>query len=469
MSRRDALKAALSVAGAAACAWPRQGVAQAAQPSATRPTPPWPTGKPTLWHNWSGLQTCQPSGRLMPGTPAELATWLRSSSGPLRCVGSGHSFTGLVPTSGTLISLDRLSGVVHHDASRQQVTVRAGTRLAVLNSQLSALGLALHNLPDINVQTLAGALSTATHGTGARLPALHHHLTGLRLMTVQGELIHCSRDTHPELFAAARVSLGALGVITEFDLSVRPQYHLRKRVWTQPTEHLLEQADTLAGRHRNFEFYVLPHTGMAAGITHDEVAPGTPIPRHDADEEALMDLKRLRDHLSGWPGLRRWLATRLIGEGEQEVAQDMGWKLLSSVRNTRFNETEFHVPRAQGLACLRQILQALEKRPDVFFPLEFRYVLGDDAWLSPFQGRDSCSIAVHAMVGEEHRYLIEALGPIFRRHGGRPHWGKLHDLPGAELATHYPRWKDFQALRATLDPQGRLLNPYLKQWFGARA
>ncbi|HET6789086.1 MAG TPA: D-arabinono-1,4-lactone oxidase, partial [Aquabacterium sp.] len=139
-----------------------------------------------------------------------------------------------------------------------------------------------------------------------------------------------------------------------------------------------------------------------------------------------------------------------------------------SVRNTRFNETEFHVPRAQGLACLRQILQALERRPDVFFPLEFRYVLGDDAWLSPFQGRDSCSIAVHAMVGEEHRYLIEALGPIFRRHGGRPHWGKLHDLPGAELATHYPRWKDFQALRSTLDPQGRLLNPYLKQWFGAR-
>lgn len=469
MSRRQALKAALGVAGAATtAAWPRQGLAQHAPPSSATSASA-SLGKSTPWRNWSGLQSCQPSGRLMPGTAAELATWLRGSSGPLRCVGSGHSFTGLVPTSGTLVSLDRLSGVAHHDTTRQQVTVRAGTRLAVLNSQLSDLGLALHNLPDINVQTLAGALSTATHGTGARLPALHHHLTGLRLMTVRGDLIHCSRDTRPELFAAARVSLGALGVITEFDLSVRPQYHLRKRVWTQPTDQLIEHADTLANQHRNFEFYVLPHTGMAAGITHDEVAPGTSTPRHDADEQALRDLQRLRDHLSGWPGLRRWLASRLIGEGEQEVAQDMGWKLLSSVRNTRFNETEFHVPRAQGLACLRKIVQALEKRPEVFFPLEFRYVQGDDAWLSPFQGRDSCSIAVHAMAGEEHRYLIDELGPIFRQHGGRPHWGKLHDLRSAELAVHYPRWKDFQDLRATLDPHGRLLNPYLAPWFGGRA
>lgn len=422
------------------------------------------------WQNWSGIERCTPTATWSPSSVQELADGLRrQSSGVLRCVGAGHSFTGLVPTSGTLLSLDRLSGLVRHDVARQQVTVRAGTRLAVLNRELAALGLALHNLPDINVQTLGGAFATGTHGTGIKFTALHDHIIGLRLTSLRGEVIHCSAQDRPELFAAAKVSLGALGVLTEVDLSVRTQYYLRKRVWTQSTDSLIEAAPQLAMQHRNFEFYVLPHIGMSAGITHDEVPGGLITRRNDKDEESLLDLKRLRDALSGWPRARSWLAKQFIGEGEQEVVVDLGWKLLSTVRNTRFNETEFHVPREKGLACLREVLQTLERRPEVFFPLEFRFVKADKAWLSPFHEQDSCSIAVHALGGEEYRYLMTELGPIFRRHGGRPHWGKLHDLRADELARLYPRWADFQGLRASLDPQGRLLNPYLRHLFGVRA
>lgn len=419
--------------------------------------------KPRRWRNWSGIQSCTPANIISPDNDQALAQWLRSSTGELRCVGSGHSFTGMVPTPGTLLSLDRLTGIVRHDSATGQVTVRAGTRLAMLNRELATLGLALHNLPDINVQTLAGAFATGTHGTGIQLSALHAHLTGLRLLTPQGELIQCSREVRPDLFAAARVSLGALGVVTEVDLSVRPEYMLRKRVWTQSTDSLIEQAPALARQHRNFEFYVLPHTGMSAGISHDEVTASTPVQHLDKDDDALQHLKILRDTLSHWPSVRRWMAARFIGQGEHEVAVDQSWKLLSTVRNTRFNETEFHLPMEQAFTCLKQVIQCLERRPEVFFPIEFRFVKSDDAWLSPFYQRNSCSIAVHTLGNENYEYLLSEIGPILRKFGGRPHWGKLHNLRNKDLEELYPMWRSFKEVRAAIDPQGRMLNQHLRQ------
>jgi FAD/FMN-containing dehydrogenase len=180
----------------------------------------------------------------------------------------------------------------------------------------------------------------------------------------------------------------------------------------------------------------------------------------------LRDLKRLRDWFGRWPSLRRWVAQKAIDPTMTEEATDWSWKLLSTQRPTRFNESECHVPREQGVACLREVLATLEKRDDVFFPIEFRFIAGDDAWLSPFHGRDSCSIAVHAAHDEPWDYLVKEIGPVFRRHAGRPHWGKLHDRTAGELRALYPRWNDFQQVRRELDPNGRMLNPYLKQLFG---
>ncbi len=429
-----------------------------------------PAPAPAPWRNWSGLQQCQPQRFFVPADEAELAQALRSAPAQQRwrCVGAGHSFTPLVPTDDWLVSLDRLSGVAP-GAAAQTARVQGGTRLAVLSRQLDALGWALPNLPDVDVQSWAGAISTATHGTGRNLPALHAQVQALRLVTARGDILECSATRNPELLAAAKVSLGSLGVIAEAQVAVVPAYNLHRRVWLEPAPQLLERAPQLAQQHRNFEFYYLPFTGYAAAITHDIDDSGQVLDAHAADEDVLRDLRLLRDWLGFAPGLRRKVAGWLIDPQQTEEARNRAWKLLSTQRPTRFNETEYHLPREAGVACVKEVIAALEQRNDVFFPLEFRFVAADDAWLSPFYQRESCSIAVHAAAGEAHAYLLSEIGPIFRRHGGRPHWGKLHDLGAAQLALLYPRFQDFVQLRRELDPQGRFLNPHLRQLFGEKA
>jgi FAD-linked oxidoreductase len=418
------------------------------------------------WSNWSGIERCQPRQWPMPASVDELAVLLKSAPGPVRCVGAGHSFSALVPTPGTLLSIDRLSGLLSVDRAAGTATFGAGSRIAVASRLLDEAGLALMNQPDIDTQSLAGALATATHGTGQRLGAMHKELVALKLLTPAGELLTCSPTQRPDLFAAAQVSLGSLGVVTEVTLKVRPRHFLRRRVWLAPNEELFARAEALAAQHLHFELYLLPFTGYGAAIAHDEAPVGKPVRPPSQDEDVLGDLKQLRDWLGHFPSLRRWVAGKAIASTKSEDAIDVSYELLSSVRPTRFNESECHLPREQGVACLREVLARLERRNDVFFPIEFRFVKGDDAWLSPFHGRDSCSIAVHALHGEPYDYLLRDVGAVFRRHGGRPHWGKLHDLSPAELASRYPRWKDFLAVRAELDPRGRLLTPYMARLFG---
>ncbi|PVY57761.1 FAD-linked oxidoreductase [Simplicispira sp. 125] len=426
---------------------------------------------PARWQNWSGIQQCQPQRFLVPRDEAVLAQALREApNGPVRCVGAGHSFTALVPTDQWLVSLDQLSGVSEMAPGKDTVLVQGGTRLAMASRLLDAAGLALRNLPDVDVQSYAGAISTATHGTGMQLPALHADVLGLRLVTARGEVIECNAQQRPDLLAAARVSLGSLGVITQARVRVVPAYSLHRRVWLEPAMQLLERAPELARKHRNFEFYYLPFTGYAAGIAHDIDTSGQVLMPHAADEDVLRDLRRLRDWLGHFPALRRKVAGWAIDPDQKEEAKNRAWRLLATQRPTRFNETEYHVPQEVGVACAKEVIAALEKRNGVYFPMEFRFVAADEAaWLSPFYQRASCSIAVHAAVGEPYDYLVSEIGPLFRKYQGRPHWGKLHDLGAAQLAALYPRWDDFLALRRELDPQGRFLNAHLRKLFGETA
>lgn len=416
----------------------------------------------TVWRNWSGIVECKPQSIATPGTEAEILQLLQNAK-QLRCSGSGHSFTPLVASDVQLVSLDRLAGITAQDGTL--VTLKAGTRLAQLSRQLDERKLGLPNLPDIDTQTIAGAIATGTHGTGAKLQALHASIEELRLLTPKGEIITCNSGA-PQMLDAARVSLGCLGIITEVKIRAVPAFNLQRKVWLKPVEELLLAAPDLARKHRHFEFYYLPFTGYAAAITHDEYA-GQDVKMPPAqDEDMLRDLRRLRDWAGSFPSLRRWLAAKLIDPNTKEEAQNRSFKLLSNSRPTRFNESECHVPRQAGIDCVREVIAKLEQRNEVFFPLEFRYVKADDAWLSPFYKRDSCSIAVHAAVGEPYDYLVKEIGPIFRKYEGRPHWGKLHQYSSGELAALYPRWHDFQAIRRALDPQNKLLNAHLRQIFG---
>ncbi|TNE65935.1 MAG: FAD-binding protein [Alphaproteobacteria bacterium] len=422
------------------------------------------------WRNWSGIETCDPAVIAAPADEAELAMMLKTAKGPVRAVGAGHSFTALVPTDSTLLSLDRLSGIRSHDAEALTARVGGGSRLFALAPALDRIGQAMVSLPDINKQSLAGAMATATHATGIGFGALPTFIKSLRLVTASGDVLDCSRDKDADLFKAAAVSLGALGIISEIELQNRTSFNLKRHTWTAPVDDILDGAHDTAAAHRSFEFYYIPHSGYALGITTDETdEPVTPIPP-DQDDDGLETLRTARNWLSYIGPVRRSALKSAMQDVPEETLVASSWQLLSKERPIRFNETEFHLPREALAPCLREIIALVEKDfPEVFFPMEIRFVKEDDLWLSPFHGRPSASIAVHGDNREDHRKLFAAVQAIFMKHDGRPHWGKLHPLKDAELAPKYDRWQDFKTIRQQLDPHGLFMNAYLKGLFGLEA
>ena len=461
ISRRKVLLAAGATAAAGAAGVELRIRSLGAEP----PAPPLRgPGDRLHWRNWSGTEASYPALRAGPTSEDEVLSAITTGPAPVRVVGAGHSFTGLVPTDGTLLSLDGLSGIVDHDPTSHQATVLAGTRLGELGAALAAVGQCMPNLPDINKQSLGGAIATATHGSGVNSPALHAQVLSMRIATPALGILECSRTEHPEIFDAARVGLGAFGVVTRYRLQNVPSIRLLKRVELRPTAEVLEDWPSIRARHRNAEFFALPFTGMSATVTHDETDRPAETRVAPQDSQVLLDLKWLRD----WAGFSNWLRRRLAQSAmsslKPEESVEEAWKLLSNERDIRFNEMEFHLPREEQITALREVLAAIEaRRPDVFFPIEVRSIAPDDAWLSPFHDRESGSLAVHAYYKDDYKFLFELIEPILRRHGGRPHWGKLHSLTARELSALYPRWKDAMDVRQTLDPAGRLLNPYLRR------
>lgn len=419
------------------------------------------------WTNWSGSQRCEPRVRIAPKNEAELSEVIAAAKGPVRPVGAGHSFTALVPTDDTIISLARLSGVAAHESEPMQTRIGAGTRLGAIGKPMTALGQGLFNMPDIDQQTLAGATATGTHGTGATLSALHHYITEMRLVTATGDVMELSRDKNAEIFDAARVNLGALGVVSEITLRNLPTYNLKKTTWTEPFDDVLDRIDELGAEYRNFEFYYIPFSDMAICIGHN-ITDEPIVPRGpNEDGDAVMELRSLRDWLGWWPWARKKMTRAALEDAPMEHAVDEWWKIYPSERSVRFNEMEFHVPREEGPKVIRAIKERVEKdNISVFFPFEFRFIDEDDAWLSPFYKRKSCSVAIHRYHQENYHPMFEAMEPIYRAHGGRAHWGKHNSLVTEDVAALYPRWNDFLEVRRELDPGGKFLNAYLKGLMG---
>ena len=422
------------------------------------------------WRNWSGSQQCLPAARVAPASVAELQELLAGGSGVVRAVGAGHSFTPLVPTDGTILSLSRLNGMVSHDPATLQATLWAGSRLGDIGAPLEQVSQALVNMPDIDEQTIAGCLATATHGTGADIGCMSTFIEGLQLMDARGQLVDCDRSRNSDLFEAARVSLGALGIITLVRLQNMAPYRLRRETVWREFDEILAIADSEADRHRNFEFYYVPFSGMGFTDSHDITAEAVSTTEKLDGNEGVRDLQLARDWLERTPRLRQLVLGTYMKTLGDEVTVENSWKNYASERNVRFNEMEYHLPREHGLAALREVRTALEtQHPEVFFPIEVRFVKADDIWLSPFYRRDCCSIAVHRFFEDDYRPYFSTIEPIFRKYHGRPHWGKLNTLQAVDFRKLYPRWDDFVAVRAQMDPEGRFLNPYLAGLFGPRA
>ena len=427
-----------------------------------------------MWSNWSGYVACPEAEVVTPASGAELERTVAAAVAAgrgLRLVGGGHSFSPLVATDGVIVSLDGLQGVIEVDAAARTARVHAGTRLHALGDALARHGLAMENLGDINVQSIAGATSTGTHGTGRAFGNLATQIAAMKVLGADGAMHVATPVDDPALFAGGRIALGSLGVLTELTLRLVPSYRLRLQRGSMGLEDCLAQADALVAANRNFEFYWLPHTDRVLTKTWnltddpvDEMGFGRWVSDVLLENTAFGALCRLgRAVPSLCPPLSRFCASML----SDSVQVDASHSMLSTVRSVRFNEMEWSLPAERGADALREIRALIERREfPLMFPLEYRWVKGDDLWLSPNFGRDSVHISVHQFVGMPWEGYFDAVQAIALNHGGRPHWGKVHSLDAARLARLYPRWDDFLALRARMDPHGRFLTPYLRRLFG---
>ncbi len=456
MTRRELVKqlAALAALGAAGSS----GLARAA--GRLRPIP---------WRNWSGGQLCLPAARLAPATEAELADLLKKTTGAVRAVGSGHSFSALVPTEGSIVSLANFTGLLAHDAASLQAEFGAGTRIADMGEPLKSIGQALPNMADIDYQTLAGAISTSTHGTGPKFGSYSSTVVGLRLVTAKGEVLDLDAQHQPELFNAARCSLGSLGVITRVRLQNRKAFRLRRKEWIGDTEELIQQLPQLITQHAHFELNSLLHANVSVATALDETTETQNLPKAGGgDGEAVGMLEWVDRNFRNSPRMQATLldftARHLINF---PPVVDDSWRVFANVRDIRFNEMEYEVPAEAGPACLREVL-ALIKSQNLhsFIPTEFRYVRGDDIPLSMFSGRDSCAISVHQAIDLDYHNFFAQVEPIFWKYEGRPHWGKLHNLNAGQLSKLYPRFKEFTEIRAAMDPGGKFLNGHLRSILG---
>ncbi|MEP7020219.1 MAG: D-arabinono-1,4-lactone oxidase [Pseudonocardiales bacterium] len=427
------------------------------------------------WTNWTGDQSCAPAVVEHPSSVEEVSAAVQRAAEARRTVrvaGAGHSFGDLVCTSGSLISLDRLTGVLDVDAEAGLVRVAAGTRLHELNRLLDAHGLALPNLGDIDRQSVAGAISTATHGTGRLLGNLATQVEAVELVLADSGVLECTA-ANAEVLQAARVSLGALGVITACTLRVVPAFNLRAEVLVRPLAEAVARLDELVDGNDHFEFFAFPHSPLVLSKMNnrtDEPAAGARswAQRHlsSAVENQVHDLLcRLgRRAPAQIPRLNRAL-TRLMSSS---VRVDTSVGSFVSTRTVRFTEMEWALPRAACAGALADILAVIDRRGfAVNFPIEVRFVAGDEAaFLSPAYGRETAYLAVHMYRGMPWRPYFEAVQDIALSHGGRPHWGKRHLLDAAALAARYPAWDRFQAVRAELDPGGRFANDHIRHVLG---
>jgi FAD-linked oxidoreductase len=419
------------------------------------------------WRNWSGSIQSRPKAIERPATAEELGRIIRTGAGPVRIVGAGHSFTPLVASEGTIVDLGAFSGLVSHDETTSIATVGAGTTLGALCGLLQGVGQALPNMGDIDKQTIGGALGTATHGTGPELGAYHTQVRQMRLIDGRGEERVLTEGRDNEMIRASGVLLGAFGALTEVTLQNVPAYRLHKRRSILPIAEMLEDFETFFSAHRSAEFYFIPFSGHALRLVSDITEGAVSHRPPEEDEEGIATLRLARNLLKSFPWLRRKLIGNALSRLPDEDYVEDWLKVYTSERVTRFNEMEYHLPFEEGAQALREIIELAEKRfPEVYFPMEVRAVKADDFWLSPFYLRRTCSIAIHHDARQDPRPFFAAAEPIFRKYGGRPHWGKMHSLKERDFAAIYPRWEEAMDARRQLDPDGRFVSPYLAGIFG---
>ncbi|SHH86736.1 D-arabinono-1,4-lactone oxidase [Streptomyces sp. 3214.6] len=436
------------------------------------------SGKNGTWRNWGGNVAARPAREVTPASVDELAAAVRRAAEDglkVKAVGTGHSFTSIAATDGVLIRPQLLTGIRKIDRDNMTVTVEAGTPLKRLNLALAREGLSLTNMGDIMEQTVSGAISTGTHGTGRESASIAAQIKGLELVTADGSVLTCSEkgtDEERALFAAARIGLGALGIVTAITFAVEPIFLLTAREEPMPLDRVLAEFDELWAENEHFEFYWFPHTGSTNTKRNNRSAgprkPVSPVAGWIEDEFLSNGVFQAAQ----WVGRAAPATIPTIARVSSKALSartytDIPYKVFTSPRRVRFVEMEYAVPRAALTETLRE-LKAMIERSDlrISFPVEVRTAPADDITLSTASGRDSAYIAVHMVKGTPYQRYFTAAEPIFTAHEGRPHWGKVHTRDAEYFAGVYPRFAEFTELRDRLDPDRRFQNDYLRRVLG---
>jgi FAD-linked oxidoreductase len=431
----------------------------------------------TSWRNWAGTETVTPTRILSPRTTDEVADAIRAAVRDglgVKAVGSGHSFTGAAVAPGVQLRPDGMAGIVDLDAETGLVTVEAGMPLHRLNPLLTEHGLAMETLGDIDRQTIAGATSTGTHGSSRLFGGMSTQIRGLELVLADGSVVTCSPTERSELFEAARISVGSLGVITRVTLQCVPLYTLEVVDGPMALDEMLANLDALVHGNDHFEFFWFPHTTttltrrfkrLPADVQHKPMS--TIVKTFDdyiltnVGFEAMLRLGTRFPKLV--PGITRFV-TKAVSSRE---FSDLAPNVYASARNVRFREGEYAVPRDAVVDVLKELRQWVDSHDEkVSFPFEVRFVKADDIWLSPAYERDVAYISFHQYHRMPHERWFSACEDILGAAGGRPHWGKMHRLSAADFADQIPRFADFVALRNQLDPSGVFANAYLDRVLG---
>jgi L-gulonolactone oxidase len=428
------------------------------------------------WQNWAGNQVMEPVAVAHPRGTDEIAQVVKDAAAHgrrVKAIGSGHSFTSIGLTDGVLVQLDRHADLLSVDETGL-ATVQAGLPLHRLNALLAEHGRALVNMGDVDAQTVSGAISTGTHGTGRSSASIAAQVAALEVVLADGSVVACSSTERPALFEHARIGLGALGVVTTVTFRTEPSFHLRADERPMPLQDVLDGYQDLVDGNDHFEFFWFPHTDVALTKRNNRTTEAAaPLSRG----RAWFDDVFLSNKVFGAACAFGATAPRLIPSVNRLSARalsprtytDTSHKVFISPRTVRFHEMEYAVPQADlpaVLAEVRRVIDGLGER--ISFPVEVRAAPADDIPLSTASGRASSYVALHQYRRTPYDRYFTAVEKVFQDVAGRPHWGKLHTLGAEQLRTRYPRFDDFLAVRRELDPDGLFRNAYLDRVLGTQ-
>lgn len=425
--------------------------------------------------NWSRVQRFTPRDFFEPGDAAALANKVKEvkdRGGKIRARGNLHSFSEIVVTDDTLVSLSGLGGLIDVDTEAARARFRAGTSIFDLSRALDARGLAVPNLGDIDVQTIAGAAATGTHGTGLHWGNVSAQIVAAQVVTADGEILEVD-ESDMQTLKALRVSLGAIGILTEVTLQCVPSFRLDRLDTPAPLAETLDQADALSAEFDHFEFYVLPYSDVALQKRIDRSdAPAEPMsrPRQFLNDVVIENLAFGAAVKVGktFPKTIPPIARKVTSMFSPERRLDKSFEAFSTVRIVRFHEMEYAIPREHLREAVTDVMQLIEgEKLPINFPIEVRVGQADhDSFLSTAAGRETCYISVHTAKGMQWKRYFRGVEEIMNGYEGRPHWGKYHFQTAETLSTRYPEWDAFQEVRRRLDPTGVFSNDYIERVLG---